>query len=271
MAASLLLIIVAIFVRWFIIKQLRKLPRGEDNQPRRWINSANNAINLTIVIGLVVIWISELRFLALSIATFVVALVIATREFIQCFIGAFYHASTRTFTIGDWIRVGDHYGEVVNSSWLSTTLWEVDMNSKTYDYTGKSLVIPNNLLVAHTVENLNYMRRYVRHSFNLVREAEHIDFFKIREFMLGQIKKHSASFEDVAARYRSIIETRVGVELIPPEPTVRISTTELGKNMMTITLFCPTKEAVELEQQLTSDFMLYWYEELNKLPSIVTE
>ena len=173
LAASLALIIISWAIRWIIVRHLSNRPSGDDDLPKRWINTAKNTINLVIMIGLIIIWLSELRFMALSIAAFAVALVVATREFIQCFLGSVYQASNRTFSVGDWIRIGNHYGEVVRSDWLSTTLLEIDLDSMTYGYTGKTLVIPNNQLVTNTVQNLNFMRRYVSHSFSITREAEH--------------------------------------------------------------------------------------------------
>lgn len=141
--ASFLLIVIAIIIRWLAVRHLQQLPSDESDLPRRWMNGTRNAVTTLVVIGLIVIWLSELRFVALSIATFTVALIIATREFIQCFLGALYQASTRAFSIGDWIKVGSNYGEVVSSDWLTTELLEIDMESMSYGYTGKTLVIPN--------------------------------------------------------------------------------------------------------------------------------
>lgn len=263
--ASFLMISIALAIRWLVIRHLLKLPKDEKELPRRWINSIKNAANFLIAIGLITIWLSELRFVALSIATFVVALVIATREFIQCLLGSVYQASTRMFAIGDWIKVGGHYGEVVNSDWLSTTLLEIDMESKSYGYTGKTLLIPNNQFVASSVQNLNFMRRYVSHNFSIIRDAEPINVFHFREVILQKVREYCLPFEDVAARYNVLIEKRLGISLAGPEASVRITTTNLGKNDFNITLFCPTNEAVGIEQRLTEDFMNLWYEELDGL------
>ena len=263
--ASFLMISIALAIRWLVIRHLLKLPTDEKELPRRWINSIKNAANLFIVIGLIAIWLSELRFVALSIATFVVALVIATREFIQCLLGSVYQASTRMFSIGDWIKVGDNYGEVVHSDWLRTTLLEVDMASRSYDYTGKTLLIPNNQFVASSVQNLNFMRRYVSHSISIIRDAEPINVFHFREEILKNVKEYCAPFEEVALRYNGLIEKRLGISLPGPEASVRITSTNLGKNEFTITLFCPTNEAVGIEQRLIEDFMELWYRELDRL------
>ena len=263
--ASFLMIAAALVVRWLVIRYLLKMPTDEQDLPKRWTNSVKNASNLLIAIGLIVIWLSELRFVALSIATFVVALVIATREFIQCILGSIYQASTRMFSIGDWIKIGGNYGEVVRSDWLSTTLLEIDIESKSYGYTGRSLLIPNNQFVTVNFQNLNFMKRYVSHSFSIVREAESINVFQFREMILEKVKEYCSPFEEVAQRYNVLIEKRLGIVLAGPAASVRIVTTDLGKNEFVVTLFCPTQEAVGIEQRLTEDFMGAWYREVERL------
>jgi small-conductance mechanosensitive channel len=147
---------------------------------------------------------------------------------------------------------------------LSTTLLEVDMASRSYGYTGKTLLIPNNQFVASSVQNLNFMRRYVSHSISIIRDAEPTNVFHFREAILKNVKEYCAPFEEVALRYNGLIEKRLGISLAGPEASVRVTTTNLGKNEFTITLFCPTNEAVGIEQRLIEDFMGLWYGELDR-------
>ena len=105
------------------------------------VNSIKNFINFILIVVLFGLWAGELQNFALSIAAFSVAIVLATREFIQCVIGFFYLISTRPFRIGDWIEVNESVGEVAATDWIKSTLLEVDPH--TYEYTGKTLFIPN--------------------------------------------------------------------------------------------------------------------------------
>lgn len=269
--ASVLLLALAMLLRWLVIRHLKKLPSDEKELSRRWVNSAKNAINMLIVLGLIIIWLSELRFVALSIATFMVALIIATREFIQCFLGALYQTSTRAFAIGDWIKIGNHYGEVVSSDWLTTQLLEVDIELKSYEYTGKTLIIPNNQFVANPIVNLNTMRRYVSHTFVIVRDAEFVNVFQAKDMILAQAKAYSEPFANIAQRYDAMLESRFGVNIGGSEPSVRITTSNLGKNQFEITVYCPTNQAKAIEQKLTEDFMKYWYNEAKRFKAEMKE
>lgn len=268
---SLLLILVATLVRYLAVRYIHKLPRDDNDLPRRWSNGIRNIMTTLVVVGLIVIWLSELRFLALSIATFTVALIIASREFIQCFLGTLYQASTRPFSIGDWIKIGLHTGEVASSDWLTTKILEIDVSANDYSYTGKTIAIPNNQFFTNPVYNLNFMRRYVSHTFEIIREADQVNVVKAKQLILDNANHYCEPFHEVAQRYSNLIEKRLGVEIPGPNPSVRISTTELGKNRFIVTIFCPTTEAVEIEQKLTDDFMEYWYQEVASSAPVVSK
>lgn len=119
-------------------------------------------------------------------------------------------------------------------------------------------------LIANPIKNLNFTHRYVMHSFSIMRDAELDNVFQVKEIILENAKKLSEPYSDVARRYNSMLEKRLGVNLPGPETSVRITTTNIGKNQFTITVFCPTEEAVKIEQQLTEDFMMFWYAEVEK-------
>ena len=253
-------ILLSYFVRRYTKRAIRHHQKIEHDKKRQRINSVDNIFNLFLVVGLVLIWSSELQNIAISIAAFMVALVIATKEFIACIVGAFYRASTRPYQVGDWIRIANYEGEVTDSDWLSTTLFEVDLKGGSYTYTGRTTVVPNSVLLLHTVQNLNYMRRYVTHTFTISRGGDDVNLFAIKDQILNKIREYSEHFHEVAIRYNSLIEKRLDIKISGPEPRVRITTTVEGYNIFTVSLFCPTNEAVEIEQKVTEDFMRIWYE-----------
>ncbi len=265
--ASLTLIVAMLVVRTLLGRLLEKKAGDDAELAKHWANTLNNTTQLLIVLGLMIVWVTELRYAALSVAAFIVAIVIATREFIQNFLGALYIASSRPFSIGDWVSIDNHVGEVVRSDWLTTTMLEIDVEDKSYAYSGRTLVVPNNQFVTKTTLNLNYMRRYISHSFALVRDPDEINLFDAKDMILAKAEDYCRSFSDVAERYNSRIETRMGVAIPGPKASVRISTSILGKNVFTVSIFCPTEEVVNIEQKVTEDFMAYWYAASKKAKS----
>lgn len=258
--ATLVWVIGIVLIRRYLKRALRTNEKLDVDRKRRRLNTVDNVFNLVMFVGLVLIWATELQNIAISIAAFMVALVIATKEFISCIVGAFYKASTRPYQVGDWVRIGQFEGEVTDSDWLSTTLFEVDFKGGSYAYTGRTTIVPNSVLLTNSVQNLNYMRRYVEHSFSISRLTDDVNLFEIKEPILAKIREYSEHFHEVAIRYNSLIEKRLDIKIAGPEPTVRVQTTIEGYNVFTVSLFCPTHEAAEIEQKVTEDFMRIWFE-----------
>lgn len=258
LAWSLLLIAAVLLCRYLLVVLFRR-SSWQRQDIRRRVHMVHNFANLIIVIGLFAIWVSELRDFALSIAAFSVAIVIALRDVVACLVGGIYQASMRSFTIGDWVRIGDQFGEVIDNNWLSTTLLEIDPHGLGNGYTGTTLYVPNNVFFTQPVRNLNFMRRYIEHSFSIVRESKGKNPFDIKPFITERVLEHCESFKEVAERYCKLIESRMGVDLAGTEPKIKVSTSELGHDVLTITLFCPREDASEIEQKVTEDYYRFWY------------
>ena len=61
-----------------------------------------------------------------------------------------------------------------------------------------------------------------------------------------------------------MIENRLEITISGPEPTVTMSTSDIGKFKLNFSLFCPTTDAMEIEQKLTRDFLELWVENSTK-------
>lgn len=242
----------------FICKQLIiSLIKRKSTQGRRVkINMVNNIFSIIIIILIINIWSDEIQKFALSIAAFIAAIVIATREFIQCFIGFLYLLSSRPFRIGDWIQVGKYVGEVHSTDWAKLTLLEI--NKDDYQYTGKTLYLPNSQLVTSVIKNLNFLKRYAVHHFTIVRD-DSVNPFEFIDHLYAMANSYCEDFKDVAVRYNQLIENRLDITIAGPEPHIQVATSDIGNTQVFFTVFCPTDKALEIEQKLTSDFMTLWF------------
>ncbi|MED6323217.1 MAG: mechanosensitive ion channel domain-containing protein [Pseudomonadota bacterium] len=253
---SLVLLVVLLFLKKGVLRLIRRISshRGEDR--RNQINILEQLGNAFIIIVLMMVWSSEIQTLAISIAAFMVAIVLATREFIQCFMGFIYYLGARPFRVGDWIQMNNIIGEVVEMDWAKTALLEVDPES--FNYTGKHVYVPNSQLVTQTVRNLNFMRRYRLHSFEIVNEPS-VNASSLLPAFHARAQAHCEYFRDVAERYKGLIERHLEQEFIRIDPEVEIKTNELAKVVVKVSLFCPTAEAHELEHKMCSDWLSLWF------------
>lgn len=269
---KLLTTIVIIFlsypVKHYVLKWLKYRARKNKTDYRYLFNSTKNIINLLMLIVIFFLWVDELQRFALSIAAFVVAIVLATREYIQCFIGFLYVTSTSPFRVGDWVQTGHHHGEVTSTDWAKLTMLEIDPES--YSYTGKTLFIPNNQLITQPIKNLNFLKRYVSHSFVITMNSGY-EPYKNLDNLLAKMNEYCEDFQQVAERYNSMIERSLDAELPGPKPKISISTTDLGRIKTSFTIFCPTEKAKDIEENLTKDFFTLYAEQKSLMKEIKSE
>lgn len=251
--ATFVLLMTSYMVKYVILRIINK--KSILNK-RLKINMVNNIFTILMIILLFNLWSEEIQKFAFSIAAFIVAIVLATREFIQCFIGFLYLLSSRPFRIGDWIQVGNHMGEVHSTDWAKLTLLEV--NKDDYQYTGKTLYLPNSQMITSVIKNLNFLKRYAMHHFTIVRDAS-VNPFEFIGVLQEKANLYCDDFKDVAIRYNQLIENRLDISIAGPEPHIQIATSELGDTQVFFTIFCPTESAMEIEQKLTADFMRLWF------------
>lgn len=263
---SVLFVIATFLLRWAVVHHLKKRPTTDDDDVKlkRRLSNVNFATQILLIIGLFVIWLSEIQYFALSIAAFIVALVIATREFIQAILGSLYLANSRLLVIGDWVRVGHHCGEVVHRGWLNTKILELELESGSYGYSGRTLVLPNHTFINQPIAILNFNRRCVGHSFALVRDSEDVNLGDARSYMLERAQVYCQPYAEDAERHAVQMRQRLECKSFDTQPSVRLTTSNLGKNVFTISFFAPTSQAVNIEQQLTDDFMQFWYSNRGK-------
>lgn len=153
------------------------------------------------------------------------------------------------------IQIDGDYGEVAEIDWVKTTLLEIDM--KSYRITRRTISVPNSKLVVSTIKNLNFIKRYVTHTFSIVK-TENYNGFPLYDDLLARANLYCEDFIEVAMRYNSIIERKLDATISGPEPEIRFSTTDIGDFKVRIILFCPTELALGLEHKLTADFMEMW-------------
>jgi small-conductance mechanosensitive channel len=226
------------------------------------VSLINNIVNFGLLILIFYIWSDEIQKFAFSIAAFTVAIVLATREFILCFIGFVYIMSSRPFRIGDWVQVGNHYGEVSSFDWAKLAILEV--NKYDYQYTGKTLYLPNSQLITTAIKNLNFLKRYAMHHFVITRDGS-VNPYEFLDELNRKAKDYCSDFRDVAVRYNNLIENRLEINIAGPDPHIQIVTSDLGDTQVVFTIFCPTDQAMEIEQKLTSDFFCLWFSASSKL------
>ncbi|KQA27301.1 mechanosensitive ion channel protein MscS [Vibrio metoecus] len=251
---SALILLSVISVRRLVLEHIRGDAALITEKQRKWMSRTKNGVFAATLLTLFILWQSEISQFALSVTAIAVAIVVASKEIILCFTGSIQRASSRSFRIGDWIEVGKLCGEVIEHNLMATVIQEIDLHHGQYHYTGKTATLPNSMFFSYPVKNLNFMKRYVFHNFNIV-VPEFVNLFPLVPVLHQKIDGHFAHFMEVARRYNTVIERHAGVDLPSAEPHIEISSSAAGEQIVHIMIFCPTERANQLEQLIRKDFM----------------
>ncbi|MEZ5741670.1 MAG: mechanosensitive ion channel [Burkholderiaceae bacterium] len=239
-----ILVVLARIVSIRLIRERNAILR----EPHRRLISAIRNISFSLIAATVLLaWLPEIQHFALSITAIALAIVIATKELTLCISGSIMTRGSSAFSIGDWIRSGEHFGEVIEENLLTTVLQQID--PLTYTNTGRTIIIPNSRFLTETVINQNFLKRYLFQTvtFTSTGNPWQPDW---RERLMAQLHDMSGDFAETARRYNAMLEQRTGVDIPNAEPQIEFSTNQFGNLVTTITLFCPTDHLVSIEQRI---------------------
>jgi len=245
--STIILVLAAIAIRIGAERYLNLRKDVESDHRRRMLSNLRNSLFFILLIGISLIWAPALRTFALSLTAFIVALIIATKELILCISGSVLKTASGAMKVGNWIEVNGMRGEVVDQTLMSTTLQELGKEGATYEFTGRTIVIPNSIFLNAPVTNEHFFKRFVFHTFYLVVDSL-IDIEPVERKILETLKAKMADHIDVAQRYNAIIEKKAGIDIHDPEPRTKVSTMNDGKVKLSVTASLPTRYAAEIEQ-----------------------
>ncbi|MGS2743285.1 mechanosensitive ion channel family protein [Halomonas sp. LS-001] len=252
-----LVCIVALF-RILAVRVIRGHKELLSDYRRVWLARIRNATVVLILVGLVLIWLPSLHAFALSITAFAVALVIATKELILCLSGTVLRVVNQPFEIGDWVEIGNLRGQVVDETMLATTLQEIGGPVGRFEYSGKTIVVPNSVFLTTPIRNQNFFNKWVYLEVCVVLEPD-VDMRSVLPTLKQEVATLHVPHAELAQRYSALIRKRSGIDIADPHPRVTLGTTDIGKQRLGVTLFCPTSNAFELEQAINDAVLRrYW-------------
>lgn len=245
---STIVLLIVVFVFRFATNRFVEHHFDSNAEQRRRINSnIRNALFVLTVFGLLYIWAPSLRNFALSLTAFAVAIILATKELILCFSGTFLKTSSGEIKIGDWITVNGIRGEVVDQTFMSTRLQELGEGGSRYDFTGRTISLPNSIFLTAHVINDEMTKKFVYHTVTIVIDKV-ADPASVIAAMTDAISQELAEDKKTGLKFKSSIEKNEDILLPDTEPTIHFGTTGEGKVKLMIRALMPTKRATAIEK-----------------------
>lgn len=158
-----------------LVRRLMKERLAEDDERRYLLNKIVMAVSWVVVL-LTVVWVLAGGGIGLGavLGLGTLGVAYALQDIIASVAGWFVAVGGRGFSIGDRIRIGDTYGDVVDISLLRTWLMQVDPSQDRGQSTGILVSFPNNLLLRQPLFNFTTGTRYVWQelSFTITYESD---------------------------------------------------------------------------------------------------
>lgn len=245
---STIVLFIVIFLCRFATNRLLQHHFASDAERRRRIASnIRNALFIITLFGLLFIWAPLLRNFALSLTAFAVAIILATKELILCLSGSFLKTSTGEIRVGDWITVNGIRGEVVDQTFMSTKLQELGEAGSRYEFTGRTISLPNSVFLTAHVINDEMTKKFVFHTITLVIDKA-VDPTPVIDAITRTIANETEADKASGHRLKSRVEKDTGILLPDSDPVVHFGTTGEGKLKLMVRAMLSTKRAASIEK-----------------------
>lgn len=230
---------------------------------RRLVVQIRNVLGFVFVIGLFFILANELRAFAVSLVAIAVAVVLATKELILCLSGTALRIGANAYTIGDRIEINGVRGNVIDQTFLATTILEIGPGHVTSQYSGRAIVFPNSLLLAHPLINETYMKQYIVHIMTIPLEVTE-DWQRAEKLLLEIADEECRPFLDHAARHMKELEGRNWMDVPSVKPRVSLQIPEPTRLNLLLRIPTPAHRTSKIEQAILRRFLLAFRETAQK-------
>jgi small-conductance mechanosensitive channel len=254
---SLIVVAIVLVARFLATRSLIKTATISSDTRRRWLVQIRNASFFFILLGLLIVWGSELKTFAVSLVAIAAAIVIATKELILCFLGGILKTSTREFEIGHRIEVGAIRGDVISHSLMTTTLYEIGPGKDHHQFTGRMITLPNSLLLNTPVINESITGKHVLHVFKV--SISRTDDWESACDLLTRISEAECQsyFADAKEEFEKNAKRQI-MEAPTIEPRVHLSFPTRDQTDLVVRVPTPANRKGRIEQSILKQFAAAW-------------
>ena len=248
------LLLALLAFRFAALRAIQNAELPSSHMRRRWIVITRNLSVLLFLFFSIIVWASELKTFAISLVAVAAAVVLATKELLLCISGSILRSSSDIYGIGDRIEIQELRGDVVDFSLFTTTLLEVGPGDFSHQHTGRAVVIPNSLLLAHPVVNETYTDDYVLHTMVVPLGADD-DWHGAEEALLEAAHHECEPFMEDARKHFERINRETGLESPKTDPRVSVRVPEPKRIDLLLRVPVPARRKGRVEQAILRRFL----------------
>lgn len=223
-----------------------------DKARKRFVHM-KNLVWVTSVLIVFTIWASKIAGIILSLAAVAGASLIVSKELLMCLLGYGYLMASRAYQVGDYIEVNHLRGRVVDIDIFATTLAE---NSLANQLTGKTLTMPNGMLLSHSVRNISATGDYIINMVQLFLPVE-TDIELAESVALKACQDVNGAWQVAVNKHLAKLEMRNLVDVPTARPKALWMPVDSKTHSLVIRYGCPVSQRVNSEQEF---FRKFWTE-----------
>lgn len=254
LGSSILLFVAYLVVRVLTARAVSRMTIENAELKRKLFVYTKNINTILFLVALTVIWAAKLETFALSLAAVAAAIAISFKEYFLCILGGLYKYSSKLFKVGDRIEIKDLRGDVIDHDFLTTTLLEIGPGPRVHQFTGRTLVLPNSLFLAHPLINETARMPVGLHSFEFPAYITD-DLEAIEKALLTAAKEVSGVYIADTQRSYHRIALAEGIEEPTVEPRVSSYFPEAHRVVFVVRFPTPIKRKGKTEQDIVKRFL----------------
>ncbi|MCP9438911.1 MAG: mechanosensitive ion channel family protein [Nitrospira sp.] len=251
---SFIMLIALLITRALVVRWITRNSTLSIEAKRRWVVTIRNSLMFVFLIGLVTIWAHELQAFTVSLVALAVALVLATKELILCWLGAALRVGGKVYAVGDRIQIAGHRGIVLDHDIFTTKLLEIGPGPSAHLYTGRVIAFPNSLLFSNALVKENPGLDYGLYTLVVPFKID-TDWQRAEHLLLAAARAECEPYLQEAARQMKMIEQTNLLEVPSPEPRVTIQLTEPDTMQFVLRFPAPHRGRSRVEQAIVRRYL----------------
>lgn len=210
-----------------------------------------NLVWVGVAVVVITIWASKIAGIILSLAAVAGATLIVSKELLMCLLGYGMLTATRSYRVGDFIEIAGMRGRVIDIHVFATTLAET---GSAHQVTGKSLSMPNSVVLSQAVRNLSATGHYIVDILSLVLPVD-VDMDLAEQAALTAAHEVTGEWQAAADAHFERIEGLEFLDLPSSRPKVLWQSLDGKSHTLSIRFGCPMLQRVNAEQDI---FRRFW-------------
>lgn len=252
---SVLFLVAILLLRTVLVRALRASGRKWPSEVRRrWIRTVRSISWAASILGLAYIWSEQVYAFAVSIFAVAIAAVLAVKELLLCVHGSWVRIRSGSYAVGDRIEVDGIRGDVIHINLLSTTILEVGPGELSHQQTGRSICIPNSMLLENPVTNESFLENFLLHNIVVPLKREE-DWSRAKDLLLELANEECAPYLDQARKKAFEIDRKEAVDFPSVDPRVSVQLPDAENVDLILRIPTPTHLKGRIERNITDRFL----------------